>query len=79
MDVIACSLDQFGLLEMTGLVESAGGIALSCDVFSAEELHSTIRKLFERNSESLLPWAFNATLDIKVSFLSFFLLVYSSL
>ena len=48
VDIFACSLDQFGLLEMKSCVELTGGVAVLCDFFTQSIFKESFRRIFTR-------------------------------
>ena len=63
---------------MLGLLEATGGIAVVNDLFSADQIQETIKKIFESDSEDVLTSGFNVTIEIKVFiilFTSYFIIV----
>lgn len=52
LDVFACSMDQCGLAEMKGAVESTGGVALLAESFSSEVYRRTLHHAFACDERS---------------------------
>lgn len=48
VDVFACSLDQVGTLELSGLVSRSGGLIVLADKFGQSVFRESLRRAFER-------------------------------
>jgi protein transport protein SEC23 len=76
VDLLSCSLDQTGLLEMKSLCKMTGGIMIMADAFDAEVFQRSFLKMFERDGSApgngtapggLLQMGLNATIQVVTS------------
>lgn len=73
VDVFACSLDQVGLLEMSGLVEATGGLMVLGDSFGQSVFKESLRRVFSRYPDDVpqdggqMEMAFGASLEVLTS------------
>jgi len=67
MDVFACALDQTGLAEMKGCVESTGGMVVLAESFSHVVFKNSFSRLFSRDEEKTLGLAANGTFEVIAS------------
>lgn len=73
VDVFACSLDQVGLLEMRGLVEATGGLAVLGDSFGQSVFKESLRRVFHRYADDVpqdggqMSMTFAGSLDVLTS------------
>ena len=67
IDVFACNLDQFGLLEMKILSEKTGGSIVMSDSFSMHVFKQSFKRLFDLDAAGFLQMGFNARIDCLTS------------
>lgn len=76
VDLMSCSLDQTGLLEMKSLCKMTGGLMIMADAFDAEVFQRSFLKMFEKDGSApgagsapggLLQMGFNATIQVVTS------------
>jgi len=73
VDIFACSLDQFGLLEMRVVIEKTGGLMVMGDSFGQSVFKESLRRLFRRVPDDVavdgghLTMGFAATIECLTS------------
>ena len=73
VDVLACSLDQVGLLEMKSLVEATGGLMVLADSFGQSVFRESLRRIFNRHPDDAfqdaghLQMSFATSLEVLTS------------
>lgn len=76
VDLMSCSLDQTGLLEMKALSKMTGGVVILADGFGEEVFRRSFLKIFERDGSApgqgstpggLLQMGLNATIQVATS------------
>eukprot|EP01125_Pyxidicula_operculata_P021756 TRINITY_DN8615_c0_g1_i1.p1 TRINITY_DN8615_c0_g1~~TRINITY_DN8615_c0_g1_i1.p1 ORF type:complete len:765 (-),score=176.71 TRINITY_DN8615_c0_g1_i1:120-2414(-) len=63
VDIISCSLDQTGLLEMHTLCSHTGGIIIQSESFQHEICKQSMRKLFEKGDDGNIKMRFNINFE----------------
>ena len=66
-------MDQIGLLEMSSLIRSTGGISVLADGFGTDMFQESFKHIFERDETGNLKMGFNACLEIQVNSLLLYL------
>ncbi|EEP81842.1 60S ribosomal protein L12 [Uncinocarpus reesii 1704] len=64
VDIFIGSLDQVGLLEMKGLVNSTGGHMVLTDAFTSSQFKQSFVRVFDRDQNDNLVMGFNAALEV---------------
>jgi protein transport protein SEC23 len=64
VDIFAGCLDQVGLLEMKGLVNSTGGHMVLTDSFTASMYKQSFARIFNKDEEDNLLMGFNADFEV---------------
>ncbi|WEW58749.1 GTPase-activating protein S23 [Emydomyces testavorans] len=64
VDIFIGSLDQVGLLEMKGLVNSTGGHMVLTDAFTSSQFKQSFVRVFDRDANDMLVMGFNAALEV---------------
>ncbi|EGE00351.1 Transport protein SEC23 [Trichophyton interdigitale] len=64
VDIYVGCLDQVGLLEMKGLVNSTGGHMLLTDSFTSSQFKQSFVRIFDKDESDNLTMGFNASLEV---------------
>ncbi|KAL2368795.1 GTPase-activating protein S23, partial [Blastomyces gilchristii] len=64
VDIFAGCLDQVGLLEMKGLVNSTGGHMVLTDSFTSSQFKQSFVRVFDKDQNDNLLMGFNASLEV---------------
>ena len=73
IDILCCSIDQIGIMEMKSLSEKTGGYLVLTDTYKSDVFAHSLRKIFSRDDTGALQMGFNAVIqlltstDIKIS------------
>ena len=69
VDILACALDQCGIMEMREVAERTGGLVLISDAFNTPIFKKTLAKMFASAENGDYPehLAFSGTLNVKCS------------
>ena len=73
VDILSCSIDQVGLMEMKSLSEKTGGYLITSDSFKTDTFKQSLQKIFSREQTGALKMGFNAQImmltspDVKIN------------
>lgn len=67
IDLLSCSMDQTGFLEMRSLSKETGGIMVLADGFKAEVFQQSLYKIFEKDEQGSYQFGLNATVQVVTS------------
>jgi protein transport protein SEC23 len=67
LDLVSGSLEETGLLEMSGCVSRSGGVALQAETFGADHLRASLRQLLRRDGRGELQLGYGARHELITS------------